>query len=141
MNDFTPISALVGGALIGVAASILLVASGRVAGVSGIVGGLLLRTRGDVLWRALFVLGLVIAGLTGLWVAPDALSASPRGLSAVAVAGLLVGIGTKLGNGCTSGHGVCGLSRFSVRSLVATVTFISTGIIAAFVTRAVGGGT
>jgi uncharacterized membrane protein YedE/YeeE len=141
MHDFTPISALIGGALIGLAASILLAATGRVAGISGIVGGLLLRTRGDVLWRALFVLGLLIAGLIGLWVAPDALSASPRGLLAVAAAGLLVGVGTKLGNGCTSGHGVCGLSRFSVRSLVATVTFISTGIIAVVVTRALGGGT
>jgi uncharacterized protein len=141
MHDFTPIPALIGGALIGVAASILLAASGRVAGISGIVGGLLLRTRGDVLWRALFVLGLVSAGFVGRWVAPDSLSASPRGLIAVAVAGLLVGMGTKLGNGCTSGHGVCGLSRFSVRSLVATVTFISAGIIAVVVTRAVGGGT
>lgn len=141
MHDFTPLSALIGGAMIGLAASILLAATGRVAGISGIVGGLLLRTRGDVLWRALFVLGLLIAGLIGLWVAPDSLAASPRGLFAVAAAGLLVGVGTKLGNGCTSGHGVCGLSRFSIRSLVATVTFISTGIIAVVVTRALGGGT
>lgn len=130
MHDFTPWSALAGGALIGLAASVLLLGLGRIAGISGIVGGLLSPTKGDVSWRAAFVIGLVLAGLVMWLVSPGSFSGSPRSLALVAVAGTLVGVGTRIGNGCTSGHGVCGLSRLSVRSLVATVTFIATGMIA-----------
>jgi uncharacterized protein len=139
MHDFTPFSALVGGALIGLAASLLLLASGRIAGISGMIGGLLVRTRGDVLWRVLFLSGLVIAGLVALAVAPESITRSPRGWIALALAGTLVGIGTRLGNGCTSGHGVCGLSRLSTRSLIATLTFISTGAATVTLVRLLGG--
>ncbi|HMJ13488.1 MAG TPA: YeeE/YedE thiosulfate transporter family protein [Polyangiaceae bacterium] len=140
MQDFTPWSALAGGALIGLAASVLLILSGRVAGVSGIVGGLLLGPLGDKAWRALFVVGLVAAGLLAAWLRPELIGSAPRSLATLALAGLLVGIGTRIGNGCTSGHGVCGISRLSVRSLVATFTFVFTAMLVVLVLRLVGGG-
>ncbi len=140
MHDFTPWSALAGGALIGLAASLLLVMRGRVAGISGIVSGLVLGPRGEAGWRALFVAGLLSAGALGVWLAPGRIGSSPRSLLMLAVAGLLVGVGTRLGNGCTSGHGVCGLSRLSIRSLVATLTFMAAGILTALLVRALGGG-
>ena len=139
MHNLTPWSALAGGVLIGIAASLLLVANGRVAGISGMLGGLLLPKRGDVLWRALFVFGLVLAGGVAFVIAPQSFGASPVGLAGLALAGLLVGAGTRIGNGCTSGHGVCGLSRLSARSLIATLTFIATGVITVVVVRLVGG--
>lgn len=140
MHDFTPWSALAGGALIGLSASLLLVALGRVAGISGILAGVLMPVRGDFAWRALFVAGLLLAGLLASALAPELVTASPRSLAAVGAAGLLVGVGTRLGNGCTSGHGVCGLSRLSQRSLVATVTFIASGVVTVLATRLIGGG-
>jgi uncharacterized membrane protein YedE/YeeE len=128
MHNFTPVSALIGGALIGMSASLLLLGNGRIAGVSGILGGLLTPKRTDVLWRVLFLLGLVFAGVAARTLAPlnlaTHIAASPRSLPTLAVAGLLVGFGTRLGGGCTSGHGVCGISRLSPRSVVATVTFM-----------------
>jgi uncharacterized protein len=140
MHDFTPISALVGGGLIGLAASVLLLGSGRIAGISGILGGMLSRTQGDVLWRALFVLGLVTAGgVAALW-APATIGASPRSLPTLIAAGLIVGVGTRLGNGCTSGHGVCGISRFSARSIAATVTFIAAGMLCVRLVALLGAG-
>jgi uncharacterized membrane protein YedE/YeeE len=139
MHDFTPWSALAGGALIGLAASLLLLANGRIAGISGILSGMLVRQRGDVAWRALFVAGLVIAGLVAQLLSPAQLGSSPRSLVMLAAAGLLVGVGTRLGNGCTSGHGVCGLSRLSPRSLAATLTFIASGVLAVLATRLLGG--
>jgi len=139
MQDFTPLTALIGGVVIGVAASLLLIASGRVAGISGVVGGLLAPTRGDRLWRALFVLGLLLAGAGAALFAPERIGASPRSLPTLIVAGLLVGVGTRLGNGCTSGHGVCGISRFSPRSLLATITFIATGMLAVGAFALLGG--
>jgi uncharacterized membrane protein YedE/YeeE len=139
MHDFTPFSALAGGALIGVAASILLLGSGRIAGISGVLGGLLTPTRGDSLWRALFVLGLLAAGAgAALW-APDMIGGTPRSWPTLVAAGLLVGTGTRLGNGCTSGHGVCGISRLSPRSLFATVTFISAGMLSVRLVAWLGG--
>jgi uncharacterized membrane protein YedE/YeeE len=129
-------SAVLGGALIGAAASLLLVVSGRVAGISGILGGLLDRPHGDVAWRVAFLGGMLVAGLL-----MQAFAAGVIGAPAVAspgllaVAGLLVGFGTRLGNGCTSGHGVCGMSRLSPRSMVATAVFMSVGIAATFVVR------
>ncbi len=131
MNDFTPFSALAGGALIGLAASMFLLTHGKVAGISGLFGGLLSPSAEDGPVRFAFVAGLVLAGVFARMFAPGLFAAMPasRPMIVVAIAGLLVGYGTRIGNGCTSGHGVCGLSRFSVRSLVATVTFIATGAI------------
>jgi uncharacterized membrane protein YedE/YeeE len=143
MHDFAPVPALVGGALIGLAASAMLFFLGRVAGVSGIAGGLLDKrpTAGDALWRAAFVAGLVIGGALLAFAYPAAFPSPPADPSAaLIVAGLLVGFGTRLGNGCTSGHGVCGVSRLSRRSLVATATFMATAIVTVFVTRHVIGG-
>lgn len=135
------VSPLLGGALIGAAASVLLLASGRVAGISGIFGGLLEPRPGDVGWRAAFVGGLVLAGVIGVAVAPGAFAMEiERSPGALAFGGLLVGFGTRLGNGCTSGHGVCGLSRFSPRSLASVVTFMLTGGLAAFVVNHLFGG-
>lgn len=124
--------ALAGGAMIGAAATILFLAHGRIAGISGIVGSLLPPAAGDRGWRLAFVGGLLAAGLVGHAVAPSAVGASVRSLPLVLVAGLLVGFGTRLGSGCTSGHGVCGLSRLSLRSLVAVATFMTTGAITAW---------
>jgi uncharacterized membrane protein YedE/YeeE len=140
MHDFTPWSALAGGVLIGLSASLLLVMSGRVAGISGIVSGLLLGPRSDAGWRALFVAGLLSAGGVAAWLAPASIGNAPYSLLTLAVAGLLVGVGTRLGNGCTSGHGVCGISRLSRRSLVASLTFVGTGMLTVALVRALGGG-
>lgn len=136
MGNFTPVSALAGGLLIGAAASLLLWLNGRIAGVSNVTNGLLAWKRGDVLWRLLFLGGLVAGA--GIYYGffgniPVARAQFPGWL--LAVAGLLVGFGTSLGNGCTSGHGVCGLGRLSLRSLVATLVFLVTGILATFVVR------
>ncbi len=129
MSAFTPVSALIGGLLIGTAASLLLWLDGRIAGVSGILGGLLPPARGGVAWRALFLGGLVAGGalyyaLHGQ--APQARAGFPRVW--LIAGGLLVGLGTGLAHGCTSGHGVCGLARLSPRSLVATVIFLLVAI-------------
>jgi uncharacterized membrane protein YedE/YeeE len=141
MNDFTPVSALVGGALIGLAASLLLLTHGKVAGISGIYGGILRRGTSDHSFRLAFVAGLLVAGLAVRLLFPGAFhTTSSATLPVALVAGLLVGFGTQLGNGCTSGHGVCGISRLSVRSLVATVTFMAAGIGTVFVVRHVIGG-
>lgn len=134
-NAFTPWTALAGGALIGVAAALFALLNGRIAGISGIVGGLLKPMAGDTAWRVAFVLGLVGAPLVhGLF----ALVPRPQidtGYVALAAAGLLVGIGTRYGSGCTSGHGVCGLSRLSFRSLAATLAFMGAGFVTVFVLR------
>lgn len=144
MNNFTPIPSLVGGILIGLSASLLLLSHGKIAGISGILGGLLSPGTEDRSYRFWFLGGLLGAGLLLAQVYPGAFpSTSSTPLGAVALAGLLVGYGTRLGNGCTSGHGVCGLSRFSARSLAATLTFMGTGAVAVFVTRHllhIGGG-
>jgi hypothetical protein len=129
--------ALAGGVLIGLSASFLLIFNGRVAGISGIVGGIVHPTAGDVAWRTLFVAGLVVGGLVALVALPGAFGPSSGGVVTAVIAGLFVGVGTRLGNGCTSGHGVCGLSRFSPRSLIATLTFIGTGALTVFATRGI----
>lgn len=133
MNDFTPWSALIGGILIGVSASALLVLDGRIAGISGIVGGLVGPRPKEISWRAMFVLGLLVGGAVLLWLMPSSFGTSTLPLPTVVLAGLFVGFGTRLGNGCTSGHGVCGLGRLSPRSLAATLTFMATGALTAFV--------
>lgn len=134
-SSFTPTSAVVGGALIGLAASLLVLLNGRIAGISGIVGGLLRPVHGDRAWRLAFVAGLVGAPLVhALW-APVPAPHIDASFAHLAVAGLLVGVGTRYGTGCTSGHGVCGLSRGSPRSLAATVVFMATGFATVFVLR------
>jgi uncharacterized membrane protein YedE/YeeE len=139
--NFTPGTALLGGAIIGVAVSIFMLTTGRVAGISGVVGGVVCPTRGDVAWRVAFVLGLLIVGAIAAFAAPDTVSYNvTRSIGAMSVAGLLVGFGTRLGNGCTSGHGVCGLSRFSLRSLASTLTFIGAGVVTVTVVRTFFGG-
>lgn len=141
MHDFTPWTSLLGGLLIGLSAGLLLFGIGRIAGISGIFGGLLVRRPGDVAWRLAFVLGLVTGGLAMVSVAPELFAVRiDRSLGALAIAGLLVGFGTRMANGCTSGHGVCGLSRLSPRSLVATLTFMLTGAITVFITQHLLGG-
>ena len=134
------VAAAVGGAMIGAAASLLLFTHGRIAGISGIVAGLLRPPTADTPWRAAFVGGLLLSGVLAVYLAPAQLAApDSRSSAMVVLAGILVGFGVRLGSGCTSGHGVCGLSRLSSRSLAATLTFISTGVLAASLIR-VGGG-
>jgi uncharacterized membrane protein YedE/YeeE len=128
--------ALVGGILIGLSATLLLWLNGRVAGVSGILGGILFPRPGEVSWRLLFLVGLVVA--TGLYMALVPGAAVPRTdfpRAGLVAAGVLVGFGTRMGNGCTSGHGVCGLGRLSARSLAAVLTFIATATATTFVVR------
>lgn len=141
MENFTPVSALLGGAMIGLAASMMLLFNGRIAGISGVFGGLLKPRAGDIAWRLAFVGGLVLAGV-GLWIAaPHSVAPSlDRSVATTAIAGVLVGFGVRMGNGCTSGHGVCGLTRFSRRSLVATVTFMATGAVTATLIQLFSGG-
>ena len=132
---FTPWAALAGGVLIGIAAALLVLFNGRIAGISGIVGGLLRPARGEVAWRGAFAAGLIAAPLA--WRAAATL---PRlhvdaSLPVLVAAGLLVGAGTRHGSGCTSGHGVCGLSRGSMRSLAATTAFMAAGFAVVFVVR------
>ncbi len=130
--NFTPLASTLGGVLIGLSASLLLLSQSRIAGISGIVGGLLTPKPGDLGWRAAFVAGLMLAGVTALSLSPASLSAeTDRSTAALVIAGLLVGFGTRLGNGCTSGHGVCGLARRSPRSLVSVLAFMSVGFMTA----------
>jgi uncharacterized membrane protein YedE/YeeE len=130
------IFALGGGALIGAAAVLLLLTHGRIAGISGVIGSLLPPLPSDRGWRLAFVAGLALAGLGTALIAPSAIGASVRSSTAVVIAGLLVGFGTRLGGGCTSGHGVCGLSRLSARSLVAVAIFMTTGAATAMIAGA-----
>ena len=134
-NAFTPWSSLAGGVLIGVAAAMFLLLNGRIAGISGILGGLLKPIEGDVAWRVAFVAGLVGAPLVYTLVAAAPQLRINAGYGALMAAGLLVGIGTRYGAGCTSGHGVCGLARLSLRSLAATVAFMGAGFVTVFVVR------
>ena len=139
MANFTPVSALAGGVLIGLASVWLLAASGRIAGISGILHGLFADPPGDRAWRMAFLGGLLAAGAAWHLLGGPAPVREGFGLGWVALAGLLVGYGTRVGGGCTSGHGVCGLGRFSARSLVAVAVFMATGMAAVFVTRHVIG--
>ena len=137
--NFTPGPALAGGILIGLASVWLLLAHGRIAGISGIFNGLLLPKAGDTAWRWAFVLGLIAAGFLDQAVfGAAALPGSGLSIGWIVLAGLLVGFGTRLGSGCTSGHGVCGNSRFSLRSQVATLTFIAVGMGAVYLARQAG---
>lgn len=134
-QNMTIISSLTGGILIGAAAVVLIIFNGKVAGVSGVLGGLITAPAKDRSWRIAFILGLVLApALWQLVIALPNIQVSTN-TPLIIIAGLIVGIGTRLGSGCTSGHGVCGISRFSKRSLVATVTFMALGFITTFVAR------
>ncbi|MBB6251761.1 YeeE/YedE family protein [Nitrospirillum iridis] len=141
MSGFTPFAAAAGGVLIGLAAALLWLGIGRIAGISGILGGLATAGRGDRAWRTAFLIGLMAApvlyALTMGVPARSGLTPSPWRLI---LGGLLVGVGTRLGGGCTSGHGVCGLARFSRRSLAATLTFMVTAMATVFLLRHALGG-
>jgi len=134
-NAFTPASALIGGAIIGAAAALFVMLNGRIAGVSGILGGLARPQAGDISWRIAFVAGLIAAPLA--WRLLAALPEIRVGASVpvLVAAGLLVGIGTRYGGGCTSGHGVCGVSRMSPRSIAATLAFMAAGFATVYVAR------
>lgn len=134
MTHFTPVSGFVGGLLIGLATALLMLLQGRIAGISGIFGDLLMPSTGNKGWRLAFILGLISAPLLAMLAGrPLPRPEMPTSYLVIGIAGLLVGIGTRMGSGCTSGHGVCGISRLSIRSMVATCVFM----IAAFVTVAI----
>jgi uncharacterized membrane protein YedE/YeeE len=142
-NHFTPWASLIGGLLLGVASAVFILINGRILGISGILGGLLPPKVGDIGWRVAFLLGMLAAPTVFMALAPAGLASEPRidaGFWTVIAAGLLVGIGTRYASGCTSGHGVCGLSRLSPRSLVATPIFMAMAIITVFITRYTSGG-
>ncbi len=132
---FTPLASAAGGALIGLSAALFILLNGRIAGISGILGGLLAWPKGDTAWRIAFLVGLAGAPLAYALVAPLPAVQVDAGTPMLIAAGLLVGIGTRYGSGCTSGHGVCGLSRLSPRSLVATAAFMLAGFVTVFVVR------
>lgn len=141
MTNFTPLASLLGGILIGLSASAMLLCSGKVAGISGILGGLLPPTRTDAMWRACFVGGLIAGGLALNLLFPGKLQIGiVRSTGSMVVAGLAVGYGTRFANGCTSGHGVCGIGRLSIRSMAATATFMATGALAVYVIKHLLGG-
>jgi len=134
-NVFTPWSALLGGAMIGTAAAMLMLLNGKIAGISGILGGALTSFTNAGAWRFTFLIGLIAAPMVYRLFAPLPLLQIDVGVGRLLLAGLMVGLGTRYGAGCTSGHGVCGLSRLSLRSLVATITFMVTGFATVFVVR------
>jgi uncharacterized membrane protein YedE/YeeE len=132
MTNFTPLPSLLGGVLIGLSASAMLILTGKIAGISGMLGGIVMPRRGETAWRVCFVAGLLVGGavLTAL---TSSIRTYPQPIALTAIAGLLVGAGTRVSGGCTSGHGLCGISRLSTRSIVATLTFMATGAISVLV--------
>lgn len=134
MHNFTPVASTIGGVLIGLSASAMLLLDGKIAGISGIFAGILRPIKGDTFWKVCFLAGLLVGGVLLRLLLPHAFDFGVvRSWEVPAAAGLLVGIGTRLGNGCTSGHGVCGVSRLSARSIIATATFIASGAAVVFV--------
>ena len=134
-NHFTPWSALAGGGLIGISVALLILVNGRVAGITGIIGGLFKPIKSDIAWRIAFTLGLVIAPILWLLLAPLPEITIDASYNLLVIAGLIVGFGARLGSGCTSGHGVCGISRLSPRSIIATLAFMGTGFLTVFIVR------
>ena len=135
MEDFTPVSGLIGGLLIGLATALLLALNGRIAGISGIVGGLLARKGSEVGWRAVFIAGLLLGAFIYMLATGGAIPVRIQAsLPILVVAGLLVGFGTRLGSGCTSGHGISGIARLSKRSIAATLVFMGVAILTVFLT-------
>ena len=136
MHNLTPLSGLLGGALIGLAATLLMMLTGRLAGVSGILGGLLQVKPADAFWRIAFILGLIAAPLlAALGGAPLPRPAMTSSLALLVAGGLLVGFGSRMGNGCTSGHGVCGFARLSARSIIATIVFMGVAVATVAIVR------
>ena len=135
LQHFTPWTSLAGGVLIGLAAAMLVLFNGRIAGISGIIGGLLTPRRGEIAWRIAFVAGLFAAPLAMALLGSNPVPRIDAGFGMLVAAGLLVGVGTSYGSGCTSGHGVCGLSRLSPRSLAATAAFMLAGMVTVFLVR------
>lgn len=136
MENFTPYSSFLGGSLIGLAATLMLFFNGRIAGVSGIMGGLFSASKTEFFWRMAFMLGMVLGAFLYYQISPDFFQSReqfPIGL--VAIGGFLVGFGTRMGNGCTSGHAVCGIARFSVRSTIATIIFMLSGMMTVYIMR------
>lgn len=136
MENFTPLQGLIGGIIVGLAATLLLWFNGRIAGISGIFNGMItIRRKGDVLWRALFILGMILGGVFHQFVILDEPSFEPLNapIWVLILGGLIVGYGTSMGSGCASGHGVCGLGRLSKRSLVAVLTFLGSGILTTYI--------
>lgn len=140
LDNFTPIASLCGGLLIGASAAALVLLLGRIAGISGIVGGLLRWTQRDSAWRVAFVAGLIVAAIIARVAGAPVAITVDASWPALIAAGLLVGIGTRYGGGCTSGHGVCGISRGAVRSLTATATFMAAGFVTVYLARHLFGG-
>lgn len=137
-NHFTPWASLAGGVLLGLASAAFILVNGRILGISGIIGGLMMPKKGDIEWRISFLLGMFAAPFAMGFLFPSDWVQVPHieaGYIAIAIAGLLVGFGTRFGSGCTSGHGVCGLSRLSARSLVATLTFMGFGFLIVYVVQ------
>jgi len=134
-NNFTPWASLAGGILLGLASAMFILVNGRILGISGILGGLLRPKSGDVGWRLSFVLGMLVAPLLYLLVAGPVAVRIDASWATLVIAGLLVGVGTRFGSGCTSGHGVCGLSRLSPRSLMATLAFMGAGFVTVYLMR------
>jgi uncharacterized membrane protein YedE/YeeE len=135
---FTPWASLSGGILLGVASALFILLNGRILGISGMLGGLLPPQAGDTFWRLAFLLGMFASPFVFTLLAPTGFLQAPRvdaGFGLIALAGVLVGVGTRYGSGCTSGHGVCGLSRLSPRSLVATLSFMGMGFLVVFIIR------
>ncbi len=136
MENFTPVSSLLGGALIGLSITILLLFNGRIAGISGIMNGLFLSPKNEAMWRLAFLVGLALgAFIFQLFSTESLLPKNPSPLWLIAIGGFLVGIGTRLGSGCTSGHGICGIANLSKRSIFATLTFMSSGIITVYIVK------
>ncbi|KQW42235.1 MULTISPECIES: YeeE/YedE family protein [unclassified Roseateles] len=134
-NAFTPLASLAGGALIGLAAALFVLFNGRIAGISGVLGGLLRPVQGDLGWRVAFIAGIVVAPWVYVLFTALPVPRIDAGWTVLVLAGLLVGVGTRYGAGCTSGHGVCGMSRLSPRSLVATLAFMGAGFVTVFTLR------
>jgi uncharacterized membrane protein YedE/YeeE len=136
MENFTPLSATAGGVLIGISVTLLLLFNGRIGGVSGIMNGALFAPKGDRMWRLTFLAGLVLGAFIFHLLAPD-FTVLRQGypLLLLGLGGFLIGLGTRMGGGCTSGHGICGIANLSIRSLIATLTFMATGMITVFTIR------
>lgn len=137
MTNFTPYTGALGGLMIGLSVTMMMLFLGRITGISGIYGGVIVPRGGEILWRVTFVAGLLTGGVILKFAYPQAFPTVEvnSSLMVVAVAGLLVGYGTRLGSGCTSGHGICGLARFSTRSFVSVLTFMFTGVVAVYIMR------
>ena len=136
MENFTPLNAVMGGLLIGIAATLMLWTSGRIAGISGILTGVLLPNKTDTPWKAIFLAGLLLGPIGTILISGRELDISVQATPLLSIiAGLLVGFGTRLGSGCTSGHGICGIARFSRRSFLATAVFMGCAIVTVFITK------